>query len=691
SLQSRCATDSSKPLQTSDRQRSPAKMNDVDVSSQIQQMVRFIRQEAEEKANEISVSAEEEFNIEKLQLVEAEKKKIRQDYEKKEKQADVRKKIDYSMQLNASRIKVLQAQDDIVNAMKDQAAKDLLNVSGDEDAYKQLLKDLIVQCLLRLKEPSVLLRCREEDLGLVESILDDAKEEYAGKANVHAPEVAVDTTIFLPPPPTSSDPHALHCSGGVVLASRDGKIVCENTLDARLDVAFRMKLPVKDVDVMGELNATGYRFSFAWSRIIPKGKVSRGVNQGGLDYYHKLIDALLEKNITPFVTLFHWDLPQTLQDEYEGFLDRQIIQDFKDYADLCFKEFGGKVKHWITINQLYTVPTRGYAIGTDAPGRCSPMVDTKHRCYGGNSSTEPYIVAHNQLLAHATVVDLYRTKYKFQKGKIGPVMITRWFLPYDESDPASIEAAERMNQFFHGWYMEPLTKGRYPDIMRQIVGSRLPNFTEEEAELVAGSYDFLGLNYYVTQYAQPKPNPYPSETHTAMMDAGVKLTYDNSRGEFLGPLFVEDKVNGNSYYYPKGIYYVMDYFKTKYGDPLIYVTENGDTPSSENREQAIADYKRIDYLCSHLCFLRKVIKEKGVNVRGYFAWALGDNYEFCKGFTVRFGLSYVNWDDLDDRNLKESGKWYQRFINGTAKNPVKQDFLRSSLSSQSQKKRLADA
>uniref|UniRef100_M4DVH9 thioglucosidase n=1 Tax=Brassica campestris TaxID=3711 RepID=M4DVH9_BRACM len=306
---------------------------------------------------------------------------------------------------------------------------------------------------------------------------------------------------------------------------------------------------------MGELNATGYRFSFAWSRIIP-------------------------------ITCIN-----------EMILYNMHRQDFKDYADLCFKEFGGKVKHWITINQLYTVPTRGYAVGTDAPGRCSPMVDTKHRCYGGNSSTEPYIVAHNQLLAHATVVDLYRTKYKFQKGKIGPVMITRWFLPFDESDPASIEAAERMNQFFHGCY-----------------------------------------------------------------------------------------------YYPKGIYYVMDYFKTKYGDPLIYVTENGfSTPSEENREQAIADYKRIDYLCSHLCFLRKVIKEKGVNVRGYFAWALGDNYEFCKGFTVRFGLSYVNWEDLDDRNLKESGKWYQRFINGTVKNAVKQDFLRSSLSSQSQKKRFADA
>ncbi|XP_013612895.1 PREDICTED: myrosinase-like [Brassica oleracea var. oleracea] len=446
----------------------------------------------------------------------------------------------------------------------------------------------------------------------------------------------------------------------------------------------------KDVDVMGELNATGYRFSFAWSRIIPKGKVSRGVNQGGLDYYHKLIDALLEKNITPFVTLFPWDLPQTLQDEYEGFLNRTVIDDFRDYADLCFKEFGGKVKNWITINQLYTVPTRGYAIGTDAPGRCSPEVDEK--CYGGNSSTEPYIVAHNQLLAHAAAVDVYRTKYKFQKGKIGPVMITRWFLPFDKTDQASRDAANRMKEFFLGRFMDPLTKGRYPDIMREIVGSRLPNFTEAEAELVAGSYDFLGLNYYTTQYAQPKPNPVTWANHTAMMDPGAKLTYNNSRGENLGPLFVKDEKNGIAYYYPKGIYYVMDYFKNKYNNPLIYITENGfSTPGEETRCKAVADSKRIDYLCSHLCFLRKVIKEKGVNIKGYFAWALGDNYEFCKGFTVRFGLSYVNWTNLDDRNLKESGKWYQSFINGTTKNPAKQDFRRPNLSLRNQKKNLADA
>ncbi|KAI3703459.1 hypothetical protein L1987_73545 [Smallanthus sonchifolius] len=221
-------------------------MNDADVSKQIHQMVRFIRQEADEKANEISVSAEEEFNIEKLQLVEAEKKKIRQEYERKQKQVEVRKKIEYSMQLNASRIKVLQAQDDLVSAMREAASSDILNVRHHKfqhhHNYEGLLKSLIVQGLLRLKEPSVLLRCREEDVHMVHSVLHAAKAEYAERTHVHEPEIIVDH-IRLPPAPSHHDPHALSCSGGVVLASRDGKIVFENTLDARLDVVFRGKLP----------------------------------------------------------------------------------------------------------------------------------------------------------------------------------------------------------------------------------------------------------------------------------------------------------------------------------------------------------------------------------------------------------------------------------------------------------------
>ncbi|KAH9617982.1 hypothetical protein KSS87_011361 [Heliosperma pusillum] len=217
-------------------------MNDNDVQKQIHQMVQFIRQEAEEKANEISVSAEEEFNIEKLQLVEAEKKKIRQEYERKEKQVQIRKKIEYSMQLNASRIKVLQAQDDLVNSMKNAASKELLRVSDHHHHYRTLLKDLIVQSLLRLKEPALLMRCRKDDVHHVHHVLDSAREEYATKAEVHAPDVIVDD-IHLPGAPSHHDVHALSCSGGVVLASRDGKIVFENSLDARLEVAFRKKLP----------------------------------------------------------------------------------------------------------------------------------------------------------------------------------------------------------------------------------------------------------------------------------------------------------------------------------------------------------------------------------------------------------------------------------------------------------------
>ncbi|KAL0800920.1 hypothetical protein Bca101_056095 [Brassica carinata] len=407
----------------------------------------------------------------------------------------------------------------------------------------------------------------------------------------------------------------------------------------------------KDIDILDEMNATGYRLSFAWSRILPQGKVSRGVNKGGLRYYHNLIDGLIAKNITPFVTLYHWDIPQTLQDEYQGFLNRQVIDDFRDYADLCFKEFGGKVKNWLTLNQLYSVPTRGYSMGADAPGRCSPKVD--ERCYGGNSSTEPYIVAHNQLLAHATVVNLYRTKYRFQRGIIGPVMITRWFLPFNETDRASIDATERMKEFFFGWYMEPLTRGRYPDIMRRMVGSRLPNFTEAEARLVAGSYDFLGLNYYASQYVQPTPNPLPvtSERHTAMMDPGTRLTFVNARGERPGPLDLLP--------------------------PLL---------KPVRRLSPIPSGLIISAVTYVFC-----VREKRVNIKGYFAWSLGDNYEFAKGFSVRFGLTYVNWTDVSDRNLKDSGRWYQRFINVTSKNTANEDFLRSYLSFKNKMKTLADA
>ncbi|WVZ98972.1 hypothetical protein U9M48_044339 [Paspalum notatum var. saurae] len=218
-------------------------MNDADVGKQVQQMVRFILQEADEKASEITVAADEEFNIEKLQLVESEKRRVRQEYERKEKQVDVRRKIEYSTELNAARIKLLQAQDDVVTGMRESAGDALLRVTKDANAYKRVLKGLIVQSLLRLREPALVLRCREADRSLVEAVLEVAKKEYAEKAKVNLPKVIIDGKVYLPPQRSGRDAHGPSCAGGVVLASQDGKIVCENTLDARLNVSFRQKLP----------------------------------------------------------------------------------------------------------------------------------------------------------------------------------------------------------------------------------------------------------------------------------------------------------------------------------------------------------------------------------------------------------------------------------------------------------------
>ncbi|OEL21701.1 V-type proton ATPase subunit E [Dichanthelium oligosanthes] len=230
-------------------------MEDVDVRRQLKQMTDFIRQEAVEKAIEIEAAAAEEFQIEKLQLVEAGKKAIMQEYDREEKKAGIKKKIDYSMQLNASRIEVLQAQDDLVTNMMESARKELLYISRDHQTYKKLLRILIVQSLLRLKEPAVLLRCRKEDLELVDSVLESARDEYADKANVYPPEIVVDHHVFLPSAPSHYQAPGPSCSGGVVLASRDGKIVCENTLDARLQVAFRKKLPEIRQSLFGQVAA----------------------------------------------------------------------------------------------------------------------------------------------------------------------------------------------------------------------------------------------------------------------------------------------------------------------------------------------------------------------------------------------------------------------------------------------------
>lgn len=297
----------------------------------------------------------------------------------------------------------------------------------------------------------------------------------------------------------------------------------------------------EDVQLLKDMNADAYRFSISWSRVLPNGKVDegRGINHKGLEYYNKLIDELIDKGLKPVVTILHFDIPQALQDEYDGFLNEtNFIKDFHDYADLLFSTFGDRVKQWITINEPTIYVQSAYDIGSFPPNRCSEM--NKNSCFGGNSGTEPYLAAHNLLLAHADVVNLYRTQYKEkQKGTIGISIPGIFPLPFSNSTDDHL-ATGRYLDFSFGWFLNPITYGNYPPIMRELVGKRLPEFTPEQSLLLQGSIDFLGFNYYTSFYVSnikpPSNFPWP-ESYS--YDMRVKIQYQNSEGKPVGEKVLE--------------------------------------------------------------------------------------------------------------------------------------------------------
>ncbi|KAM0941498.1 putative beta-glucosidase [Dioscorea sansibarensis] len=416
------------------------------------------------------------------------------------------------------------------------------------------------------------------------------------------------------------------------------KIANGDNGDVAIDSYHRYK---EDVKIMKEMGLDAYRFSISWTRILPNGSLSGGINKEGVEYYNNLINELISNGLKPFVTLFHWDSPQALQDKYGGFLSENIVADFQDYAEVCFKEFGDRVKHWITFNEPWSYSVGGYTNGTMAPGRCSSY-ESGH-CPVGDSGTEPYIVAHHQLLAHAATVALYKLNYQaHQRGKIGITLNSNWFVPFSKSI-LDIAAAKRSLDFMFGWFMNPLVYGDYPFSMRVYVGNRLPKFTEEQSKLVKGSFDFIGVNYYTTNYAQNIP-----------FSKIVNISYNTDIHAASDWLYV----------YPPGIRKILLYTKMKYKNPVIYITENGVDEfnnATQSLEEALKDDMRIDFYKKHLIFLDMAIKE-GVDVRGYFAWSLLDNFEWINGYSVRFGINYVDYKDGLKRYPKSSTKWFTKLL-----------------------------
>jgi beta-glucosidase/6-phospho-beta-glucosidase/beta-galactosidase len=383
----------------------------------------------------------------------------------------------------------------------------------------------------------------------------------------------------------------------------------------------------QDIAQMKSFGIQHYRFSINWARILPTGVLP--INQGGVDYYNDLINQLLAAGIEPHVTLYHGEIPEALQmypNPSNIFLNQdKFVQWFTDYADVAFGLFGDRVNQWYTFNEPFCISV-----------------------YGSVGDKDPYSTAHSLILAHASAYRLYESKYKSKLGgTVGIVLNTMHFYPLDESSPSDAVAAERGYDFWYHWYLGPLTAGRYPQTMIDTVGARLPTFTADQQVMITGALDFVAINYYF---------PYVVSPGTAS---------DADQGSFYKDLNITTGFSdwplsqtGWGIYAP-GLRDLLLYTQERYPGLPQHVTENG-LAWEETEEEAINDTTRQKYLHDHIDAVGEAI-QKGVNIQSYFVWSLQDNLEWNSGFSMTFGLTYIERPSLV-RVPKGSLYWYSEAL-----------------------------
>ena len=418
-------------------------------------------------------------------------------------------------------------------------------------------------------------------------------------------------------------------------AHTPGKILNGDNGDIACDQYHRFE---EDVELMRGMGITAYRFSISWSRIVPDGLGA--VNQSGIDYYKRLINCLLSNGIAPWVTLYHWDLPLALQMEKDGWLSKETAEAFARYAKICFAAFGDRVKNWITLNEPWCSSVLGHGLAVFAPGRKSP--------------DEPYLAAHNLLLAHAMAVKEFRAG-KFD-GAIGITNNCDWREPLTNSQ-GDRDAAQRSLEFFYGWFTDPVVFGDYPDVMRKRLGDRLPRFTDAERDLLKGSSDFLGLNHYSTSLASSEAPPSSGKADSIAGNGGMS----DDQCVYLSDDPAWGKTDLQWNVVPWGFRKMLNWVCDRYPGIPVYVTENGCAVNEPDAETALNDEFRCRFLEGYIGAMKQAILEDGRNVKGYFCWSLMDNFEWAFGYSKRFGLIRCDYKTLE-RMPKKSYYHYRDII-----------------------------
>jgi beta-glucosidase len=391
---------------------------------------------------------------------------------------------------------------------------------------------------------------------------------------------------------------------GNIKDGSDGHVACDHYHRYR-----------EDVDLMAGLGVDAYRFSMAWSRVQPDGKGAW--NEKGFDFYDRLLDALLEKDIRAHLTLYHWDLPQALQDQ-GGWLNRETAHRFADYAHEVTRRFGKRLDAIATHNEPWCTANLGYGNAQFAPG----VRDLKQSIQ----------VSHHLLLSHGLAMRAMRAVDS--PAKLG-IVLNQW-----TADPATDSQADRdLADFEYArstqWFMDPIFKGRYPELALRVHGANAPDIQEGDFDIIRQPIDFLGCNYYFRSWCSADNPPKPMPGKHGFTDMGWEI-------------------------YPEGLPELLLKLKSEYDLPPIYITENGMAAPDTIVDGQVHDHERIAFVRGHLEALHAAMAQ-GVDVKGYFLWSLLDNFEWNSGYAKRFGIVHVDYA-TQKRTLKDSALWYREFL-----------------------------